>query len=32
MSKKWHLERPVEVKEGPMVKELSKIWSAKTSN
>lgn len=32
MSKKWHLERQVEVKERPMVKELSKIWGAKTSN
>lgn len=31
-SKKWHLERQVEVKERPMVKELSKMWSAKTSN
>lgn len=32
MSKKWHLEREESIKEKPMIKELSKILGAKTSN
>ncbi|GKV24810.1 hypothetical protein SLEP1_g34376 [Rubroshorea leprosula] len=32
MSKKWHLEREEDIKEKPVVKELSKILGAKSSN
>ncbi|KAG2716941.1 hypothetical protein I3843_03G152000 [Carya illinoinensis] len=32
MSKKWHLERDKNIKEKPIIKELSKILGAKTSN
>ncbi|XVE72430.1 hypothetical protein DITRI_Ditri11bG0038900 [Diplodiscus trichospermus] len=32
MSKKWHLEKEGAVKEKPIIKELSKILGAKTSN
>jgi len=32
MAKKWHLEREENIKEKPIIKELSKIWGAKTSN
>ncbi|KAK9284828.1 hypothetical protein L1049_024006 [Liquidambar formosana] len=32
MSKKWHLERQEDVKEKPIIKELSKMLGAKTSN
>ncbi|CAN0914420.1 hypothetical protein LINGRAHAP2_LOCUS28563 [Linum grandiflorum] len=31
-SKKWHLDRPEDVKEKPMIKELSKILGAKNSH
>ncbi|PSS16135.1 Ribosomal RNA small subunit methyltransferase [Actinidia chinensis var. chinensis] len=32
MSKKWHLEREDDIKEKPLIKELSKILGAKTPN
>ncbi|CAK9139622.1 unnamed protein product [Ilex paraguariensis] len=32
MSKRLHLEREEDLKEKPLIKELSKIWSAETSN
>ncbi|CAN1124217.1 hypothetical protein LINPERPRIM_LOCUS3647 [Linum perenne] len=31
-SKKWHLDRPEDIKEKPMIKELSKILGAKNSS
>ena len=32
MSKKWHVEREEDIKEKPIIKELTKILGAKTSN
>ncbi|KAA8524731.1 hypothetical protein F0562_011154 [Nyssa sinensis] len=32
MSKKWHLEKEEDIKEKPLIKELSKIWGPKKSN
>lgn len=32
VSKKWHVEREEDIKEKPIIKELTKILGAKTSN
>ena len=32
MSKKWHVDRNEDIKEKPLIKELSKILGSKTPN
>ncbi len=32
MTRKWHLEKQEDVKEKPLVKALSRMFAAKTSN